>query len=105
MAPPNHKTGSFLLADLRRSYHNGTLANRAVISDLPEQDRPTPPMTGIGEFPRYVLFGYARLQEMTMRYCASGRWGNVVVDVFTPGIIDEIQKQANVGVFCICVPK
>ena len=36
---------------------------------------------------------------------ASGRWGNVVVDVFTPGIIDEIQKQANVSIFRICVPK
>jgi len=81
----NHETGSFLLADLRRSYYNGTYdilssaptdSGLAVISDIPFEDRPRPPMAGIGRFPR-------------------GRWGNVVVDQFTPGIIDEIQRQAD----------
>jgi hypothetical protein len=60
-------------------------------------------MAGIGQFPRYVLFRYARLQKMTTG-CASGRWGNVMVDQFTPDIIDEIQKQASVSMFRICVP-
>jgi len=85
IAPLDHETGSFLLADLRRSYHNGTydiLSNSptdlglAGTADIPEQDRPKPPMDGIGQFPR-------------------GRWGNVMVDQFTPDIIDEIQKQAS----------
>ncbi|KAF8552570.1 FAD-binding domain-containing protein [Imleria badia] len=80
-----HHTGSFLLADLRRSCHNGTYditsvapaqPGLAIISDIPELEQDKPPMAGIGQFPR-------------------GRWGNVVVDEFTPGILDEIQAQAK----------
>ena len=28
---------------------------------------------------------------------SSGRWGNVMVDEFTPGIIEELEKQSNVS--------
>ncbi|KAH0826902.1 hypothetical protein J3R83DRAFT_4493 [Lanmaoa asiatica] len=69
-------TSSFLLADLRRSYDKGTYN---LLSELPfdlPQDRPKPSMVGISEFPR-------------------GRWGNVMVDQFTRGIIDEIEQQAK----------
>ncbi|KAG6371882.1 hypothetical protein JVT61DRAFT_8884 [Boletus reticuloceps] len=86
-APGSHNAGSFLLADLRRSCDNGTydilsgvaasvFANPATISDIPETERPRVPMAGIGQFPR-------------------GRWGNVMVDEFTPGIVNEIEKQAS----------